>query len=349
MSRRYFVPQFLLAFSACLALLSGSTQAADHRDAPNLNVENGGPRALDLNDVYLFRSPANPQNTVMILTVNPLAAPGEVVFFSSTGSYEFKIDNNGDSITDITFKMTFTAPRGGRQEVRLNRIDGNGTTTLLARGQTGSNVAIRGGGQLRADLYDDPFFFDIDAFRGTAGRNFNDGLQVDAFAGFNTSAVVMEVPSASLIAGSNVFTLWSRTLDALGNQVDRTAIPAVNTVFIRPNRFIGAAPAGVNLKKMFNETLPINDRAVWGTEVRNALMAFGRDANTASAIANVVLPDVLTFDVTNSGGFLNGRRLADDVIDAELGLITGGALATDSIPVNDRVFRNKFPYMAAPH
>lgn len=349
MSKRSFMFPSLLALTTWLMLVAGTVRAADHRDAPNLNVENGGPRALDLNDVYLFRSPANPANTVMMITVNPLIAPGETVFFSSTGSYELKIDNNGDQVTDITLQFVFTAPRGGRQEVRFNRLEPNKAPVLLARGQTGLNVAVRGGGQLRADVFDDPFFFDIDAFRGTAGRNFNDGFSVDAFAGFNTSIIVVEVPSSSLIAGSNVITVWSRTLDAAGNQVDRTAIPAVNTVFVRPNRFIGAAPAGVALKKMFNETLPINDRTVWGNEFRNSLAAFGRDAATAAAITNVVLPDVLTFDVTNSGGFLNGRRLQDDVIDTELNLITGGGIPTDSIPTNDKPFRTKFPYAAAPH
>lgn len=349
MSRHHFVTRWLLSLTTCLAFTVGLSHAADHRDAPNLNVENGGPRALDLNDVYLFRSPANPNNTVMMMTVNPLIAPGEIVFYSSSGSYELKIDNNGDNITDITLRATFLAPRGGRQEVRLHRIDANGASVLIARGQTGSNVAIRGGGQLRADVFDDPFFFDLHAFRADAGRAFNDANANDFFEGFNTGIIVIEVPSASLLAGSNVITVWSRTLDAAGIQIDRTAIPTINTVFIRPNRFIGPAPEGVRLKKMFNETLPINDRAMWGTEVRNALMAFGRDAATASAIANVLLPDVLTFDVTNGGGFLNGRQLADDVIDAELSLITGGALSTDSIPVNDKLFRSRFPYAAAPH
>ena len=35
----------------------------------------------------------------------------------------------------------------------------------------------------------------------------------------------------------------------------------------------------------------------------------------------VLLPDVLTFDQSSTDGFLNGRQLADDVIDAELGLL----------------------------
>lgn len=337
-------------FSSVLAtlLMVAGAQAADHRDASNLPVEVGGPRALDINDVYIFKSPTNGSNTVMVLTVNPLIAPGEVVFFSSTGTYEFLIDNNGDAIPDITYQCRFTAPRGGRQEIRVTQISSAGAQ-LIARGQTGSNVGIRNGGQLRADVFDDPFFFDLDAFRGINGRNFNDANVVDFFAGFNTGVIVLEVPSANIKGATNNLSLWCRTLDATGAQVDRMGRPAINTALVRPNRFIGAAPQGQNLKKQFNETLAQNDVAIWSTEVRNALMAFGRNANDAAAITGVLLPDVLTFDVTNGGGFLNGRRLADDVIDAELGLLTNGALATDSVPLNDKVFRNRFPYLAAPH
>ena len=41
--------------------------------------------------------------------------------------------------------------------------------------------------------------------------------------------------------------------------------------------------------------------------------------------ANGPGPDVLTFQVGNAGGFLNGRKLGDDVINAEFGLLTNGA------------------------
>jgi hypothetical protein len=60
-----------------------------------------------------------------------------------------------------------------------------------------------------------------------------------------------------------------------------------------------------------------------------------------------LLPDVIRFNTASSSGFLNGRRLQDDVIDAELGLLTGGVLTTDRVG-NDSVFLNQFPYLAAP-
>jgi len=47
-------------------------------------------------------------------------------------------------------------------------------------------------------------------------------------------------------------------------------------------------------------------------------------------------------------GFLNGRGLADDVIDAELGLITEGLITTDCVD-NDSTFLSGFPYLGVPN
>ena len=52
--------------------------------------------------------------------------------------------------------------------------------------------------------------------------------------------------------------------------------------------------------------------------------AYGVSAGYADGIAAFVLPDALPFDMRSSKGFPNGRQLADDVIDAEFGLLTNG-------------------------
>ena len=398
MLRSRFITLGLLPALVLSALAVGVSPAADHRDSPSLTLTpfNANPelRSLDLNDVYLFRSPSNPNNTVMMLTVNPLITPGEQVFFSSTGSYEFVINNGADTSLlrpEITFRCNFTAPRAGRQEIRVTRVNHiTNRSELIARGQTGSNIAIRGGGQVRADVFDDPFFFDFNGFRAFdadgAGPNppraFNDGLQFDFFgdvdglgagtANFNTGIVVLEVPSNTLTGGgTSTITVWSRTLRN-NIQIDRTAIPTVNTVLIRPNRFIGPfpgttnplAPAAPNFKEQFNLGLPVNDRAHWGAEARASLgmrevspgpppvvRGFGNTEATAAALADALLPDVLTFNVNSSDGFigtLNGRQLDEDVIDFELGLVTNGGLTTDGVGTT-KPSRPRFPYAVAPN
>lgn len=386
MLRNRLIALGLLSAVMLSALAVGVAPAADHRDAPNLTFfPASGPthpnpelRALDLNDVYVFRSPSNPNNTVLALTVNPFIVPGEATFFSSQGSYEFVINNGNDTNTatpllrpEITFRCNFTAPRAGRQEIRVTRVNHvTNRSELIARGQTGSNIAIRGGGQLRADVFDDPFFFDFRAFQGDrdgpegtafgAGtREFNDELKFDFFAGANTGVILLEVASSTLTGGTgeaaNVITVWSRTLNGSGVQVDRTAIPAINTVLIRPNRFIGPfpgtpnplAPTAPNFKNQFNLTLPVNDRSVWGEEARRSLGLFGSDATRAAAVADLLLPDILTFNTTLpvGSGFvpgLNGRRLEDDVIDFELQVVLDNSEATDG--VSHGPFRTRFPY-----
>jgi hypothetical protein len=122
-------------------------------------------------------------------------------------------------------------------------------------------------------------------------------------------------------------------------QIDRMGRPAVATVFI---------PAA--MKQAFNTTAPKDDKTAWLTTVSGGLQAFGQTATNANALANVLLPDILTVDASSSAGFLNGRKLADDVITAELGLIFGAnaALNDDHVSANDKTFLGSFPYLAPP-
>jgi hypothetical protein len=85
-------------------------------------------------------------------------------------------------------------------------------------------------------------------------------------------------------------------------------------------------------------------------------------ADQATALANVLIPDVITYDTpTAAVGPLNGRALADDVIDTELNITTGGDPlglfadrdATGGVP-SDCVgahtdYKSTFPYLGTPH
>ena len=80
----------------------------------------------------------------------------------------------------------------------------------------------------------------------------------------------------------------------------------------------------------------------------DTLLALGNSQARADALANVLLPDILTYDTSSSAGFLNGRQLSDDAIDAELNLITNGKLTGDCVS-NDSTFSNAFPYLGSPN
>lgn len=121
-------------------------------------------------------------------------------------------------------------------------------------------------------------------------------------------------------------------------QVERFGLPAIATVFI---------PTA--LKDTYNQAAPAGDEAAFTTNVVAVLTAFGHP--DPAGLADALLPDIQPIDVTQPSGFLNGRRLQDDVITAELGLIFGGnaTLNDDHVDQNDLPFELAFPYVAAPH
>lgn len=75
------------------------------------------------------------------------------------------------------------------------------------------------------------------------------------------------------------------------------------------------------------------------------------------SVADLIVPDTLTLDLSAPSGFPNGRRLPDPVIDVtlaviflDLGVHSPTTLAEVPVnpPGNDVQFRPNFPYLAAP-
>ena len=338
--RRVLVAGAIAATFAILLVVRG----ADHGDAPGVRINS----RLDINDVYAFQAPGNAGHTVLVMTVSPLAGITGATTFHPQGKYDFHVDTNADAVEDITFRVTFSNPDDhGVQRVRLKSIAGRGRDDdddddddghdehrggdSRASGLTEQNIPIRGGGTLRAGLFDDPFFFDLLAFKnglafcpGGVGTNF--------FRGLNTLAIVLELPSTQF--GTSLIGVWGHTSQG-GKTIDRMGRPAINTVFIPKD-----------LKDAFNAGKPADDFKNFGQIVTNALTSLG--AANPSALAHFLLPDILTVDTADTSGFPNGRRLADDVIDIELGLITNNAVTTDCV-ANDSTFRATFPYLGVPN
>jgi len=96
----------------------------------------------------------------------------------------------------------------------------------------------------------------------------------------------------------------------------------------------------------YNQGTPATDRANYTDEVVARLTAFGHP--DPAALAAALLPDVQPINTSLPTAFLNGRRLQDDVITAELGLIFGSnaALNDDHVDANDQPFLATFPYLA---
>ena len=337
-------PRLILVAATALSLaLPAVAAAADHRDGASVKT-NG---ALDINDVYVFEG-ADPANTVLTYTVNPAAGVLSGTSFDPAGQYVINVDTSGDTVPENVYVFDFESVAGGVQAYTV-ALDG----APFATGTTETAATVSTGGQVFAGLVDDPFYFDLDGFNHfkaelLAGNGIDLSKictdadpDVNFFAGFNASAVVIEVPDADL--GGGAINVWGQTT-AGGTQFDRMGKPGINTVFLHTD----AAKDGYNVAD------PADDEADYTGDVAGTIslirQELGDDMATADAygemIAGLLLPDVLSYDVTTAADYgapLNGRALADDVIDISYGVVTDGDLASDCV-ASDSTFRSNFPY-----
>jgi hypothetical protein len=285
----------------------------------------------DINDVYCFASPETPGNTVIVVTVCPLAgitAPDE---FTPNVKYEIAIDvadaaGTFDQKEDQVYSFTFgKTNKDGKQSFTVAGPKRNNK----ARGTTeDTNVKVGTAGKAFCGNRDDPFFFDLIAFR--RGLAFSAEVAKNFFDGVNTKAIVLEVPTTTF-NGTKVG-VWARTLKGR-KQIDRMGRPAINTVLI----------AAAN-KDRFNSAKPVNDVRDFTGDATTVLMALGNTAQEAADLAAFLLPDIMTYDSADAGGFPNGRKLDDDAIDIELNLLSKGVVPTDFVG-NDSTFLTVFPYL----
>ena len=382
------------ALALSLAAMLGSSGLADHRDGPIF--ENIAAR-LDIGDLYVFRSPANANNTVFMMTVSPFTGGtnGTPNNFQEDAIYDIKIASRFSTqadvsyvTDDITFRVTFSAPDGaGSQDVLLRGLPVGkfGGTGILAKGKINTNVPVTGGGQFRAGVQDDPYFFDEVGFRqflngGAFPRPF--GTATNRYGpNVNILAITLEIPSNRIAPNNNLLGVWART-EQNGVQQDRAARPFINEGLIPPvprgsNFPIGAVPAlnRQERRNAFNLGHPRDDKANFTTDMLSVLMSFyGRSSADANFLTqNFFLPDILIFQVGNPNGFGttvggsnpqflgNGRRLSDDVMDILLNVITNGAKPTDNVgddnglkvtdgsvdPVSGQTRAIAFPYIGA--
>src|SRR5262249_12890447 len=179
------------------------------------------------------------------------------------------------------------------------------------------------------------FFFDLLGFLN--GFKFTvDDLFIDK----NVFGIVVEVLNVAALGPNPKIGVWARVLKAVNDvlvQADRLGRAAGNTVFNHGDE-----------KNVFNAIGPDEDRAHFLSSFIATLTSFGHPAAEAEAIAKILLPDILTYDYSSGAGFLNGRKLTDDVIDIELALVSNGAVTTDLVGTHTDLL-SVFPYLGNPH
>ena len=365
----------ILVLLAALALVVGSAAfrvgAADHLDAPTVRSDG----RIDINDVYVFQSGLNQtgSQTVLAMTIDPAAGLLSPTSFRPGAVYQFNISTNGDTIPEIAYRIKFGGVRpNGTQTMNVLRANGAGNPVAGAGGASVGNgssyqtISLAGGGMAWAGLRDDPFFFDLDAFKHfkavlladphTLGGL--DGLvnclrtnpgPTDFFVGLNGMAIVLQLPDSAV--GGGTIKVWASVrIDENGQltQVERMGLPGINTIFNHNDA----------TKEAYNRANPKFDVANETDDVAGVVSLITGLAGTAAPytpaaygalIASLLLPDVITYDTSTPANFgdLNGRALPNDVIDTALTVVAHTQLS-DCV-ANDSTFLPSFPYLGVPN
>ena len=317
---------------------------------------------VDLCDLYVFDG-ADPDTTVLIMTVNPDAGKSSPTTFHPEVVYEFKIDTNQDDMEDLSYRFRFGEPdSSGEQPFTVLRAEGeeaqSGTDgEQLAQGRTNEQILLTKQGRVWAGLRSDAFYADGVAalvFQQAALTQhtympnvFEQGFNV--FGGRNVTSIVLELPTRAL--GQGVIGVWATTSlhgHGMSVQIERIGLPLIQPFFnIDDER-----------SEAHNRRQPREDRDSGRPRVAEIVTLFTRLAGTTEspeaygqAVADLLLPDMLHYRLGTPASFSfatrNGRRLTDDVTDVVLSLLVNSPLS-DHVGYDGRI-QPQFPYMAAPH
>ena len=226
---------------------------------------------LDITDVYLFRGT---MGTVFVMNSNTSAAARKYPErFHPEALYEFKIDTDGDSLEDVTLRVSFGHGEvDGRQTLEVRRLSGSvsrdrsAVGVVVAQGRTGDNIVGEGGLRVWAGTAGEPFYIDptvLGAIRKAVAKGaavdlsgWSKDKAVNAFlANTRVNSIVIEIPDSTF--GASTLGFWGVTAlatDAGGwRQINRAGQPMIQPIF---------NPDDGERSSTYNTTQPREDRAI---------------------------------------------------------------------------------------
>lgn len=303
---------------------------SDHKDSQFVDSR----PMIDIGDFFLW--PGESGGPVFMISLNPLTNPDpritREIHLDAKAVYEFKIDLDGDAVADLSYKIRVEGDVP-TQRVTLRKAHGpdaasnkpvgdeiaHGESTAYGAGDV--NVIYGAGGEkLFVGPRQDPFFFD---FRGlispvsddlrfalSADGLPTDGSAQDTFGPTNVTIIALEVPDLK----GREMGAWSVTsLAEDGKAFDRAGRASITAIFL-PNPPTGrnpkSYPYGGEIKQVYNETLPADDRENYGKMFRYRLQQIQAD----ESLADFFLPDILTYDPSHPQEYPNGRNLVEDAV-----------------------------------
>ena len=256
-----------------LSLALSPALASSHREAPAISLD----ASADISDFYMFVSPENSDNVVLLMNVNPMSLPGggpNFNRFDDNVMYQMHIDNEGDGEEDIVFQVQFETSYVNdafgfptfiynigdvadpanvyqRQTYTVTRIDDGVASTILATGEVAPiNVGTQGGSAGYNPEGTEPGSITTANIESSGGYRFFAGPRQDGFF------VDLERTFDLLNLVGNDGTANKNTL--LGYNVHTIAIEVPVTTLTRD----GAAPSTVDQNEII---------AAWSTTARRAV------------------------------------------------------------------------------
>lgn len=317
---------------------------AHHVSGLGISPTSMDPRS-HITDLYVFQKPGDAGKTILVMGINP-ESPITEDAVDSESVYEFGVDNDADAVIDVAFRVRFSSVEAGSQTADVQLATGRGAAADLDAGETiisdapvtfGAEPQITTVGDFRffVGLRSDPFFADPEG----AGNNFQ-WTGKDFFADKNVFGIVLEVPNSALGANPQVG-VWARVLvphDGQLVQGDRVGRPGIDNVFNQSN----------DDKIIWNSQEPVKDRELFLGKFTSVFEHAGYPADQAAALAASQLPDLVTYDYSSAEGAPNGRNLTDDVINAQIALLSNGHVPSDGLLPHDDLLP-EFPFLGNPH
>ena len=202
-----------LAMLAIASISHRGVDAADHLDSPGRTdpaVDPVPDRAADIADIYAWHTPTDIIVALTFAGPNPANQAGT---YDRDVLYQINISNDGNAVTtEVPIRIRFGFD-GNRPGVLVTGLPGGASV----QGPVEEDLAVNGI-RVRAGLFDDPFYFDLQGFRETRAMGtlrFNN--QRDFFAGQNDTSVVIQIPRALLVQPGQPIQVWSATSRFGGN------------------------------------------------------------------------------------------------------------------------------------
>ena len=213
-SRQFAAAVALGAAAVALASISHrDVGAADHLDAPTRTdpaFDSVPDRPADIADIYAWHTASDIIVALTFAGPNPAGQGGT---YDRDVLYEINISNDGvPETTEVPIRIRF-GNDGNRPGVQVTGLPGGASV----QGPVEETLAVNNI-LVRAGLFDDPFYFDLQGFRETRSMGtlrFNN--QRDFFAGQNDTGVVIQIPRAQIQHGPQLIHVWSAASRFGGN------------------------------------------------------------------------------------------------------------------------------------